>query len=57
MQVLECPSIQTLDIQSNKIEDPDVVDVVAAMPNLRVLYLQVGILLLYPFLIVMLLGS
>lgn len=31
---------QTLDLQHNRINDPDVVDVVAAMHDLRVLYLQ-----------------
>ncbi|CAN0221685.1 unnamed protein product, partial [Laminaria digitata] len=38
--VLQCPSIQTLDLQHNRINDPDVVDIVAVMPDLRVLYLQ-----------------
>lgn len=32
--------MQTLDIQSNKIEDEGVLDVVSAMPDLRVLYLM-----------------
>eukprot|EP00752_Nemacystus_decipiens_P004053 g3711.t1 len=39
-QVLQCPSIQTLDLQHNRINDPDVVDIVSAMHDLRVLYLQ-----------------
>ncbi|CAM9194508.1 unnamed protein product [Ectocarpus fasciculatus] len=39
-QVLQCPSIQTLDVQHNRINDPDVVDIVSAMHDLRVLYLQ-----------------
>ena len=35
------PSIQTIDIQHNKIEDVDVVDkVLVHMPDLRVVYLQ-----------------
>ncbi|RLO02898.1 hypothetical protein DYB28_009715, partial [Aphanomyces astaci] len=38
--VLEIPSLSVLDIQSNRIADPAVVDVLAQMPNLRVLYLQ-----------------
>jgi len=38
--VLECPSLNTLDIQHNKIEDPGIVEVLEKMPNLRVLYLQ-----------------
>jgi dynein assembly factor 1 len=38
--VLEVPSLQTLDIQSNKIDDPGVVDIFSRMPDLRVLYLQ-----------------
>lgn len=38
--LLECPSIMCLDIQKNKIDDPAVLDVLAKMPNLRVLYTQ-----------------
>ncbi|CAM9489597.1 unnamed protein product, partial [Ascophyllum nodosum] len=38
--VLLCPSIQTLDLQHNRINDPQVVNVVSAMDDLRVLYLQ-----------------
>ncbi|CAM9955118.1 unnamed protein product, partial [Phaeothamnion confervicola] len=38
--ILQCSSLQTLDLQHNHIEDPAVVDVVAAMPGLRVLYLM-----------------
>ncbi|KDO34582.1 hypothetical protein SPRG_00645 [Saprolegnia parasitica CBS 223.65] len=38
--VLELPTLAVLDIQSNRIADVDVVDILAAMPNLRVLYLQ-----------------
>ena len=37
--VLQCPALQTLDLQHNTINDPAVVDIVAAMPGLRVLYL------------------
>ena len=37
--VLECPSITTLDLQNNKIEDPEVLDeIFCNMPNLAVLY-------------------
>lgn len=38
--VLELPSLQTLDLQHNKIEDPSIVDIVAQIPDLRVLYLM-----------------
>lgn len=38
--VLEVPSLQTIDLQHNKIEDPSIVDVFAALPDLRVLYLM-----------------
>ena len=40
LQILECPSLQTLDIQSNTIEDDGIVDILAAMPDLRVVYLM-----------------
>lgn len=39
-QVLELPALQTLDLQHNKIEDPAIVDIVAQIPDLRVLYLM-----------------
>ncbi|RHY32012.1 hypothetical protein DYB32_002978 [Aphanomyces invadans] len=39
--VLQIPSLSVLDIQSNRIADPAVLDILAQMPNLRVLYLQV----------------
>eukprot|EP01032_Pedospumella_encystans_P007895 gene7895-9412_t len=38
--VLEIPSLQTIDLQHNKIEDPAIVDIVAQLPDLRVLYLM-----------------
>lgn len=38
--ILQIPSLQTLDIQHNKIEDAAIVDIVADMPDLRVLYLM-----------------
>lgn len=38
--VLEIPSLQTLDVQGNKIDDIAVVEIFARMPDLRVLYLQ-----------------
>lgn len=38
--VLECPTIGTLDIQKNKIDDPAIVDrILVKLPNLRCLYL------------------
>jgi len=36
--LLELPTLQTVDLQHNKIDDPAVVDIFAEMPNLRVLY-------------------
>ncbi|KAK1947444.1 Dynein assembly factor 1 [Phytophthora citrophthora] len=38
--VLEVPSLSVLDIQSNRINDTDIVDILAQLPNLKVLYLQ-----------------
>lgn len=38
--VLAIPSLQTLDLQHNKIDDEGVVDIFAQMPDLRVLYLM-----------------
>ncbi len=39
--LLECPSITTLDLQSNKIEDPAILEeIFMNMPNLKVVYLQ-----------------
>ncbi len=35
-----CTKLQTLDLQSNQIADPRIVDVIARLPDLRVLYLQ-----------------
>ena len=38
--LLECPSIEVLDIQGNFIEDPEVLEeILMKMPNLKVLYL------------------
>jgi dynein assembly factor 1 len=40
-QLTDCPSLSTVDIQDNKIEDPDVLpEVFARMKDLRVLYLK-----------------
>ncbi len=39
-QILDVPSITVLDIQSNRINDVQVVDILASMPNLKVLYLK-----------------
>ena len=36
----DCPSLSILDLANNKLEDPAIVDVFAAMPNLKVLNLQ-----------------
>jgi hypothetical protein len=38
--LLQVPSVQTVDIQHNKIDDPAVIDVLSQLPDLRVLYLQ-----------------
>ncbi|KAH9115826.1 hypothetical protein LEN26_010721 [Aphanomyces euteiches] len=38
--VLEIPSLSVLDIQSNRIADVAILDILSQMPNLRVLYLQ-----------------
>ena len=38
--ILGIPSLQTLDIQHNKIDDISIVDILAQMPDLRVLYLM-----------------
>ena len=38
--LLDCPSITTLDLQNNKIDDPAILDeILVNMPNLKVLYL------------------
>jgi len=39
--LLECPSITCLDVQSNQIDDPEVLpQILMKMPNLKVLYMQ-----------------
>lgn len=38
--ILDIPSLQTLDVQSNKIDDPAVVEIFSRMADLRVLYLM-----------------
>lgn len=38
--LLEIPTLQTVDLQQNKIEDPAIVDIFAQLPDLRVLYLM-----------------
>jgi hypothetical protein len=38
--LLDCPSISVLDISNNDIEDPAIVELLEAMPNLRVLHLS-----------------
>ena len=37
--ILDCPTISVLDLQNNKIESPEIVDLLEQMPDLRVLYL------------------
>ena len=39
-EILKNPSIQTIDLQHNKIDDPNVVDILAQLPDLRVVYLM-----------------
>ncbi len=39
-QLESCQKLQALDLQSNRIEDPRIVDIIAALPDLRVLYPQ-----------------
>jgi dynein assembly factor 1 len=39
VELLNYPSLQTVDLQHNRIDDPAVVDIFAQMSNLRVLYL------------------
>lgn len=38
--MLESKTLQTIDIQHNKIDDPAVVDILEQLPDLRVVYLQ-----------------
>lgn len=38
--LLQMPSLQTIDIQGNRLDDPAIVDIFAELPDLRVLYLQ-----------------
>jgi dynein assembly factor 1, axonemal len=38
--LLDCSSLQTVDIQNNKIEDPSIVEIFAKMPNVCCLYLK-----------------
>ncbi|KAL0222151.1 hypothetical protein RCL1_002005 [Eukaryota sp. TZLM3-RCL] len=40
VHLVECPSISVLDLSENSLENPEVIDVFAKMPELRVLYLQ-----------------
>lgn len=37
--IIEVPSLQTLDFQQNKLDDPEIVYLFGSMPDLRVLYL------------------
>lgn len=38
--MLKLPNLAVLDIQGNRIDDPEIVEVIANMPSLKVLYLQ-----------------
>jgi len=38
--LLEIPSLQSVDLQHNKIEDAEILDILAEMPDLRVVYLM-----------------
>lgn len=38
--LLTIPSLQTIDLQQNRLDDPAVIDIFAQLPDLRVLYLQ-----------------
>lgn len=38
--VLDIPSLQTIDLQHNKLDDPSIVDILSGMPDLRVVYLM-----------------
>lgn len=38
--ILELPSLQSIDLQQNKIESAEIVDLLAALPDLRVVYLM-----------------
>lgn len=39
--LIECPSIEVLDLQQNEIEDVEVIDeILCKLPNLKVLYLM-----------------
>lgn len=38
--ILDVPSLQTVDLQHNKIDDPSIVEILSGMPDLRVLYLM-----------------
>jgi len=38
--LLECPSLEVIDLQGNRINDPAVLDLLVKMPNLKCLYLK-----------------
>jgi hypothetical protein len=38
--LLECPSIQVLNLEANNIADPEILNVLVQMPNLKCLYLK-----------------
>jgi dynein assembly factor 1, axonemal len=40
LELLELPALQSIDLQQNKIEDPNIVDILAQIPDLRVIYLM-----------------
>ena len=36
----ECPSLQALDLQQNRIDDPDILEVFKQLPDIRIIYLM-----------------
>lgn len=38
--LLECPTLEVLDLQGNRLKDPAVLDLLVKMPNLKCLYLK-----------------
>ncbi|KAL0232270.1 hypothetical protein PCE1_002612 [Barthelona sp. PCE] len=38
--LLECPTLEVLDLSSNQIDDPEILNILKQLPNLKVLYLK-----------------
>lgn len=38
--IIEIPTLNSIDLQQNKLEDPEIVDILAQLPDLRVVYLM-----------------